>query len=169
MLILPLFAFWTVLGVREVFRLSAARSFLVTIVSGIVMFIVVPVVLPLFSMLAFSPFWLIFLFLLLRGYFSDITRGHRARASFKQNLEAATLNPADASAHYNLGLIHQQRGELEEARKRFERAVEIDADELDAHYQLGRIAREQGRLPDAINHFNETVARGFPTTGATVR
>ena len=159
MLILPLFAFWTVLGVREVFRLSAARSFLVTIVSGIVMFIVVPVVLPLFSMLAFSPFWLIFLFLLLRGYFSDITRGHRARASFKQNLEAATLNPADASAHYNLGLIHQQRGELEEARKRFERAVEIDADELDAHYQLGRIAREQGRLPDAINHFNETVAR----------
>ena len=48
---------------------------------------------------------------------------------------------------------------MEEARKRFERAVEIDADELDAHYQLGRIAREQGRLPDAINHFNETVAR----------
>src|SRR5205085_1757312 len=159
MLILPLFAFWTVLGVREVFRLSAARSFLVTIVSGIVMFIVVPVVLPLFSMLAFSPFWLIFLFLLLRGYFSDITRGHRSRASFKQNLEAATLNPADASAHYNLGLIHQQRGELEEARKRFERAIEIDSDEIDSHYQLGRIARTQNRLAEAVAHFEQVVQR----------
>ncbi|PYS49467.1 MAG: hypothetical protein DMF68_09880 [Acidobacteria bacterium] len=159
LIILPLFAFWTVLGVREVFKLSAGRSLLVVIVSGILMFIIGPMILPLFNMVAFSPFLLIMLFILLRGYFGEVTRGHRARASFRQNLEAATLNPADASAHYNLGLIHQQRGELDEAQKRFERAIEIDADEVDAHYQLGRIAREQGRLPDAINHFNEVVAR----------
>ena len=159
LVILPLFAFWTIVGVREVFRLSAWRSVLVVTVSGIFMFIIGPVILPLFNMVAFSPFLLIMLFILLRGYFGEVTRSHRARASFKQNLEAATLNPADASAHYNLGLIHQQRGELEEARKRFERAIEIDADEVDAHYQLGRIAREQGRLSDAINHFSEVVAR----------
>ncbi len=159
LLILPLFAFWIVLAVREVFRLSAWRSIIVTIVSGILMRVLAPYIIPLFNMVAFSPFLLIMLFILFRGYFSEVTRGHRARASFRQNLEAATLNPADASAHYNLGLIHQQRGELDEARKRFERAIEIDADEVDAHYQLGRIAREQGRLPDAINHFNEVVAR----------
>ncbi|MDT5122298.1 MAG: hypothetical protein QOC96_1780 [Acidobacteriota bacterium] len=159
LLVLPLFAIGTVLAVREVFKLSAARSVLVTLVSGILMFVIAPFVLPLFNMVAFSPFWLIILFIFLRGYFAEVGRGHRARASFKQNLEAATLNPADASAHYNLGLIHQQRGELEEARKRFERAVEIDADEVDAHYQLGRIAREQGRLSDAIQHFEQVVAR----------
>jgi tetratricopeptide (TPR) repeat protein len=117
------------------------------------------VLMPIFGTVLGSPFLLILLFILLRGYFTDMTRGQRARASFKQNLEAATLNPADASAHYNLGLIHQQRNELDEARKRFERAIEIDPDELDAHYQLGRIAREQNRLPDAINHFNEVVER----------
>jgi tetratricopeptide (TPR) repeat protein len=159
MLFLPLFAFWTTLAVREVFRLSAWRATLITIVSGIVMVVISPVLLPIFGTVLGSPFLLIFFFILLRGYFSEVTRGQRARASFKQNLEAATLNPADASAHYNLGLIHLQRGELDEARRRFERAVEIDADEVDAHYQLGRIAREQGRLPDAINHFNEVVAR----------
>ncbi len=71
----------------------------------------------------------------------------------------ATVNPADASAHYNLGLIHQQRGELDAARPRFERAIEIDADEVDAHYQLGCIAREQGQLSDAIKHFTEVVER----------
>lgn len=159
MLLLPLFAFWTVVAVREVFRLAAGRSVLVVLVSGIFMFIVAPVLLPIFGTVIGQPFLLIFFFLLMRGYFADLTRGQRARASFKQNLEAATLNPADASAHYNLGLIHQQRGELDEARQRFERAIEIDADEVDAHYQLGRIAREQGRLPDAIKHFSEVVAR----------
>jgi tetratricopeptide (TPR) repeat protein len=159
MLILPLFASWTVLAVRAVFRLSVWRSTLITIIGGLLTFAVMYVALPLFSMVFFSPFLLIMLFILLRGYFSDVASGQRARASFKQNLEAATLNPADASAHYNLGLIHQQRGELEEARQRFERAVEIDADEVDAHYQLGRIAREQGKLPEAIQHFEQVVAR----------
>ena len=159
MLLLPLFAFWTVMAVREVFRLSAWRSTVVTIVSGVSTLIAIRVLLPVFGTVLGSPFLLIFFFILLRGYFSEVTRGQRARASFKQNLEAATLNPADASAHYNLGLIHQQRGEMDQARKRFERAIEIDADEVDAHYQLGRIAREQGRFTDAINHFGEVVER----------
>ncbi len=159
MLLLPFFVFWTVRAVREVFRLSTLRSTLVTLVGLAFMFVVGPILAPVFGMFLGAPFWLIFLLIIMRGYFGEVTRGHRARASFKQNLEAATLNPADASAHYNLGLIHQGRGELDEARKRFERAIEIDVDELDAHYQLGRIAREQGRLSDAINHFSEVVAR----------
>ena len=97
------------------------------------------------------------LFLLLRGYFTGIVSNQRARVAFKQNLEAATINPRDSSAHYNLGLIHQQRGEFSEARERFQRAIDIDTDELDAHYQLGRIARAQGRLPEAIASFEQVV------------
>src|SRR5437016_11842234 len=97
------------------------------------------------------------LFFLLRGYFSGIVTTQRARAAFKQNLEAATINPRDSSAHYNLGLIHQQRGELDQARERFQRAIEIDGEELDAHYQLGRIARAQNRLAEAIGHFEQVV------------
>jgi tetratricopeptide (TPR) repeat protein len=159
MILLPLFAFWAVLAVREVFRLSLWRSIIAVVSSGAFTLVSSQVLLPIFGTVMGSPFLLILLFILLRGYFADVTRGQRARASFKQNLEAATLNPADASAHYNLGLIHQQRGELDEARKRFERAIEIDADEVDSHYQLGRIAREQGRLPEAIKHFSEVVER----------
>jgi tetratricopeptide (TPR) repeat protein len=158
-LILPFFVFWAVLAVHEVFRLSPVRSILITLLGGAFTLVAGRVFMAVFGMFLGAPFWLIFLLIMLRGYFGEVTRGHRARASFKQNLEAATLNPADASAHYNLGLIHQQRGQLDEARKRFERAIEIDAEEVDAHYQLGRIAREEGRLSDAINHFSEVVAR----------
>jgi tetratricopeptide (TPR) repeat protein len=153
------FAVWTVISIREVFRLNVWRSLVVMLLSVFVMLITARLWTALFSSLLASPFWLLILFFLLRGYVGEVTRAHRARASFKQNLEAATLNPADASAHYNLGLIHQQRHELDQARTRFERAVEIDADEIDAHYQLGRIARSEGRLTDAIKHFEQVVSR----------
>ena len=158
-LMLPLFVVWLLVAVREAFRLSWMRAMLLVLASGLIMLPVSAVLAPLFNWVFASPFLLILLFFLMRGYIGELLRGQRARASFKQNLETATLNPADASAHYNLGLIHLERKELDEARARFERAVEIDADEVDAHYQLGRLAREQRRLPEAIKHFGDVVER----------
>lgn len=151
------FGGWAVPALSISLRLSWARAALVTIVSGAISFPVSFFLLPLFSRILASPFILIMLFFLLRGYFTSIVGTQRARAAFKQNLEAATINPRDSSAHYNLGLIHQQRGELDQARERFQRAIDIDPDELDAHYQLGRIARMQNRLTEAIGHFEQVV------------
>ncbi|HEX5708383.1 MAG TPA: tetratricopeptide repeat protein [Pyrinomonadaceae bacterium] len=157
----------TAVAVRQVFRLSWARAAAAVGASGLIMLPLAGVVGPLFDQIFRSvvatifgfPLLLIILFLLMRGYIGEVLRSKRARASFRQNLEAATLNPADASAHYNLGLIHLQRRELSEARTRFERAVEIDPEEVDAHFQLGRVARAEGRLPDAIKHFEQVVVR----------
>jgi len=158
MVLAAVFAVWAVLGLRVVFRLSWIRSVIVVVVSGSLLLPAYKLI-PIVGSILASPFLLLMLFLLLRGYVSEITRTQRARESFRQNLEAATLNPADSSAHYNLGLIHQQRGELEAARERFERAIQIDDDEIDAHYQLGRIAVTQKRLADAIRHFEQVVSR----------
>jgi tetratricopeptide (TPR) repeat protein len=159
MVLLLVFAVWATLAVQVVFKGSWLRAVGVVIGCGIISFPVSSFLQPIFSTLFGSPFLLLIVFLLLRGYWTEVSRTQRGRAAFKQNLEAATLNPADASAHYNLGLIHQQRGELDLARERFERAVHIDADEVDAHYQLGRIARSQNRWSDAIGHFEQVVAR----------
>jgi tetratricopeptide (TPR) repeat protein len=148
-----------VLGVKDAFRMSFLRAFGVTLIGCFAAGFVGPIVGAVLSSLPRSPLLLILLFIVLRGYFSDILGSHRARAAFKQNLESATLNPADASAHYNLGLIHQSRGELDQARGRFERALEIDPEEIDASYQLGRIARQQKRYADAIQNFEHVVTR----------
>lgn len=158
MALVIVFGIWALISLRIVFRLSWIRSLIVVFVSGTLL---VPAykLIPILGTILASPFLLLMLFLLLRGYISEITRTQRARESFRQNLEAATLNPADASAHYNLGLIHQQRGELDAARERFERAIQIDQEELDAHYQLGRIARQQKRLAEAVRHFEQVVSR----------
>jgi tetratricopeptide (TPR) repeat protein len=112
---------------------------------------------PLF--LLTSPFLALIVIILIMNFLGSAMSAARDRENFKQSLEAATLNPADASAHYNLGLIYQQRGDTERARDCFLRAIEIDADETDAHYQLGRIAREEGRLADAILHFDAVLER----------
>jgi tetratricopeptide (TPR) repeat protein len=158
MLLMPFFLMWAVIAVREVFRVAWLRAVAAVVGGALVMFLVSPLVRQLGGLFT-SPFLLVMLFLLLRGYFGEVMRTQRARASFRQNLEAATLNPADASAHYNLGLIHLQRKELEEAKERFARAVEIDAEEVDAHFQLGRIARMQNDLPGAISRFEQVVTR----------
>ncbi len=154
---LLLFCAWTIIAVRAVFRVSVWRAVAILLTGIIIVLVTTPVWGLLFSTVFASPFWLLMLYFLSRGYISEVTSTQRARASFKQNLEAATLNPADASAHYNLALIHQQRGELEAARERFQKAVDIDADETDSHYQLGRIARAQNKWPEAIEHFSKVV------------
>jgi len=156
---LVLFTVSSVVAVREAFRPSILRAITIVALSASVVLMTSQVWGFLFSRVLASPFLLLMLFFLLRGYFSGIVSNQRARAAFKQNLEAATINPRDSSAHYNLGLIHQQRGELDQARERFQRAIDVDPEELDAHYQLGRIGRAQNRLPEAIGHFEEVVQR----------
>jgi tetratricopeptide (TPR) repeat protein len=148
-----------VVAVKDTFRMSVARALAVTLVSCFSSIFFASMVFVLLSGVLGSPFLLVLLFFLLRGYFNDIVGSHRAKAAFKQNLESATLNPADSSAHYNLGLIHQSRGELEQARERFDRALQIDPEEIDASYQLGRIARQQKRFADAIQNFEHVVVR----------
>ena len=146
-------------SVRKVFRLSFLRAVAVVLLTYAAAFALSPLWTLLFHRLIGSPFLLLVVFFLLRGYFTGIVSTQKARTAFKQNLEAATINPRDSSAHYNLGLIHQNRGELDQARERFHRAIDIDPDEIDAHYQLGRIARAQNRLAEAIGHFEQVVQR----------
>jgi tetratricopeptide (TPR) repeat protein len=157
---LPIFAALMTITLGTIFRIGWGAALLTTVVSFLALF-ALPLLRQLFTTVCASPFLLLLLLFLLRDRIGDLLSAQRARQSFKQNLEAATLNPADASAHYNLGLIYQQRGEPEAAAASFRRAVEIDPQETDAHYQLGRLAREQGRLSEALAHF-ETVVRQSP-------
>jgi Tetratricopeptide repeat len=104
-----------------------------------------------------SPCILIFAMSFLRGNLGDFGYSFRNRQRFRHNLEAATINPRDAEAHYQMGLLYQQRRQYSEAIIRFRRAIEISPREVEAQFQLGRIAREQGRLQEAIDYFNTVV------------
>ncbi len=106
-----------------------------------------------------SPFLLYYAYLMFGSDVRSLGQGLRSRQHLREQLEIATNNPRDADAHYQLGLIHQQRRQYSEAISRFTQAVAIDPSETDAHFQLGRIACEQGRFDDAIRSLQTAVAQ----------
>jgi len=105
-----------------------------------------------------SPFLLYYAYRLFASDFRSLGDGLRSRQHLRDQLEIATNNPRDADAHYQLGLIYQNRRQYTDAIARFERAVAIDAQDADPHLQLGRIALDQGRYEDAVTHLKTAAA-----------
>ncbi len=105
-----------------------------------------------------SPLVLFYVWRMFGSEMSSLGDGLRGRQHFQQQMQIATTNPRDADAHYQLGLVYQQRRQYTEAVARFQRAIEIDPSEPDAQFQLGRIARKQGRFDDAIRYLTAAAA-----------
>lgn len=147
-----------VVAVQVLFQTGWGKAALISLFS-FASLLALPVVMRMASFICASPFLILLLLFLLRDRVDDLLRHSRSRESFRRGLEAATLNPADASAHYQLGLLYQQRRDRAGAIRSFTRAVEIDPGEIDAQYQLGRLAREENRLPEALRYFEAVLAR----------
>jgi len=145
-------------GVRTLFGIGLSKSLAIVAVAALT-FSVQAKLFMFVSPYMFSPFLLYYAYGMFRGDLGDIGFSLRQRQSFRRSMEAATINPRDAGAHYQLGLVFQHRRQNTEAIERFKRAVEIASDETDAHFQLGRIAREQNRLQDAIDHFSVVLSQ----------
>src|SRR5258707_14890464 len=82
---LALFIVSVVVTVRTVFRASVIRSIAIAILSGGGALMLSQALSGLFHTVLASPLMLLFLFFLLRGYFSGIVRTQPRRAPFKKN------------------------------------------------------------------------------------
>ena len=109
----------------------------------------------------FSPFLLFYAYMYFGGAISGGVGGaagaFRQKQNFKRFLHNATVNPNDADAHVQLGLIYRQRKQDAKAFEHFNKAFEIDNAEIDANYELGKIRREKGELQAALDHFSTVV------------
>lgn len=101
----------------------------------------------------FSPFLLFYAYVYFRGEAGAMTGALRQQQNFRRFLQTATLNPHDAEARVQLGLIYKQRRQIDQATKYFNEALEIDRQEIDANYEMGKIARENNDLPGALERF----------------
>jgi tetratricopeptide (TPR) repeat protein len=72
-----------------------------------------------------SPFFLFYAWYYLGGELGNLGAGLRSRQNFRRMLDAAAVNPHDAEAQYQLGLIYQERRQYGEAIRRFTNAVTI--------------------------------------------
>ena len=109
----------------------------------------------------FSPFLIILAVMYFGGFLRGEARGFgnafRQRQNFKRFLHNATVNPRDADAHVQLGLIYLERRQEPRALEHLNKAINIDPNEIDANYELGKIARRSGDLQKAIEHFSVVV------------
>jgi tetratricopeptide (TPR) repeat protein len=71
---------------------------------------------------------------------------------------ALALDPSLADAHCNLGTVHYNRGEREEARTAYEAALREDATHREANFNLANLLEEAGRREAAVHHYKRTLA-----------
>ena len=151
-----LFGLFMVFAMRTVFGANYGISVLTVFIAWLAF----PLSMYIFRFIPpclFSPFLLIFAILFLggflRGEILDFGNAMRDKRNLKQFLHNATINPNDADARVQLGLIYLKRRQEEKALEYFREAFEIDKEEIDANYELGKLARKHGDLQEALNYF----------------
>jgi tetratricopeptide (TPR) repeat protein len=77
----------------------------------------------------------------------ELQRRDEARAAFEQ---ALAIVPKFAPALVNIGNLHLEAGETEEAIRLYEAAVLSDEDYALAHHNLGVAYKRLGRMGDAV-------------------
>jgi tetratricopeptide (TPR) repeat protein len=148
--VLMIFALRTVFGVSLGSAAATICFSWLSISAGMLVFKYIPPLL-------FSPFLLFYAYAYFRGELGTIGGAYRQRQNFRRFLNNAALNPHDSDAHVQLGLIYKQRRQPDQALKHFQKAVEIQKDEIDANYELGQLARTRGDLQEAIDRFSIVV------------
>src|SRR5713226_4761141 len=120
--VLMFFAVRTVFGTENSIAAGSVGLSVIPLIAAVFLWA------PLSFMLSWlaSPFFLFYAFYYLRGEFTNMGAGLRRRQNFHRMLEAAAVNPHDAEAQYQLGLIYQRRRQYTAAIERFKKAVAID-------------------------------------------
>lgn len=88
---------------------------------------------------------------------------------------AFELNPAFSEASYNLGVVLQEQGKLDEAIAAYRSAVEANPAYAVANYNIGNALKEQGKLDEAITAYqreleiNPTCADAYNNMGNALK
>jgi protein O-mannosyl-transferase len=66
-------------------------------------------------------------------------------------------NPGCWMAHYNLGIILREQGDVDQALKHYRQAFALRPNYAEAHYNLARCLVEKGQLDEAIEHYEKAL------------
>ena len=144
---------YTVWAIKELSYLSLPAALGVFILSWLTL----PVFYLLTAFLLALPFFLLIpLFYVVLQRVRAFESRRVSERNLQQQLQILTVNPRDADAHYQLGLIHFKRGNLNAAQRYFESALKIAGNDADYHYFLGRVFEAGEDWPKALEQDEET-------------
>jgi len=67
-------------------------------------------------------------------------------------------NPGCWMAHYNLGIVLRDRGEIDQAITHYRQAIALRSRYAEAHYNLARLLAEKSEFSDAIDEYEAVLA-----------
>ena len=80
----------------------------------------------------------------------------RINESLVASQKTVQLDPQDAEAHYNLGIVMQDLGRLDEAETIYKKAITLKPDHK-AHNNLGIVMQELGKLDEAEASYKKAI------------
>jgi tetratricopeptide (TPR) repeat protein len=75
--------------------------------------------------------------------------------------KATVLDPAFASAFYNLGIIYDAKGMTDEAISSYKQVLTIKPDYYAAQNNLGTIYKKKGMIDDAMSEFKQILSKNI--------
>ena len=89
----------------------------------------------------------------------------RLDAAIESYRRALQIKPDLAEAHYNLGYVLHDNGDLTAAIESYKHALQIKPDYVDAHYNLGYALHDNGDLTAAIESYKRAPDQAGPCRG----
>jgi Flp pilus assembly protein TadD len=87
----------------------------------------------------------------------SLARANRSMDAILAFHTVLLLSPQSALAHYNLGVLYEERGQTPAAITEYQAAVALDPTMAIAHNNLGILYAESGDRAQAVRHFEEAV------------
>ncbi len=153
LMLILLFVFYTIWIVKELSYIPVTAAIAAF---GLAFF-----TLPIFGFLmafvfSLPLFFMIPVIIILYRRFQEYLPFGSKEADLRRHLQSLTTNPQDADAHYQLGLIHLQRGNFVAAKRYFGSAQEIDPQDPDYHYSMGKAYEAEQDWENALEQYEET-------------
>ena len=94
----------------------------------------------------------------LRMDFGDLLMLQQRFSEAREHYQAAiAIAPKNATAHTNLGLVHEALGDLDKAKKEHQQALTIDPNHPQAHLNLVHVLEMMGLLNEAKEEYRKSV------------
>lgn len=97
---------------------------------------------------------------------AELIRKEQWPEALKETQAILAIEPKNPNALFNLGLIHHQLHEDDQAIEALKKALEIDPDFQKAHYQLGVIYDDQWKFREAVPFYERVMAIDARTSEA---
>jgi tetratricopeptide (TPR) repeat protein len=96
----------------------------------------------------------------------DLYRQGKWDSAVEEFKKAVAGNPRDIYAQFQLAYAYEQKGQVDNAYKRYQEILKIDKSSADAHNNIGRILMQKKELDKAITEFETAVKLDTDFTSA---